>query len=120
MKDKMKLKEKLLNAIADKLSEHKTPEYDYMENINIVGKIKGVYTTNSGSCKIMIDDKEENGVISMQNLLNKEVKTNDVMISLCDKENALCFQDNSKHKIIKLGENDGKNKGGISDKKEKN
>lgn len=41
----MKLKDRLLNKLADKLKKYGTPEYDYILSCNIKGEVKSAFMT---------------------------------------------------------------------------
>ncbi len=97
----MKIREKILNQVADKLSNYRTPTYDYIVSMDIKGKTKGVLTTYDCTYQKVLKDKEQTGLISVNRLLDDEFKdSNYNSIYFCDKDYTVCLQNYSKHTYI--------------------
>lgn len=97
----MKLREKLLNKIANKLSNYKTPNYDSIINMDVKGKTKGVLTTYDCTYQEVLKDKEQTGLISVDKLLEDEFKDSKYnSIYFCDKDHTVCLQNHHKHTYV--------------------
>lgn len=93
----MKMKYKLLNKLADLLSDYRTPNYDTILSFDVKGKVKGVLTTDDCSYTKELKDKEQYGIISVDKLLDNIIgdsKHNDIYF--CDKDNVICICNHSK------------------------
>ena len=69
----MKIKDKLLNKVADMLSNYRTPKYDTILSLGVRGQVKGVLTTYDCTYTKELKDKEKDGFISVDKLLNEEI-----------------------------------------------
>lgn len=96
----MSLKDKILNKIADKLKEYRTPEYDKILSLDIKGEVKGVFMTTNCTTIKELKDKSKKGLIDVTEILDEELNIEDKYhyreITFCDKENVVCIY-NSKN-----------------------
>ncbi len=89
----MKLREKILNKVANKLSNYRSPNYDYIIGMDIKGKTKGVLTAYDCTYKKVLKDREQTGLISVDKLLETEFKNSSYnSIYFCDKDHIVCLQ----------------------------
>ena len=95
----MKLKDRLLNKLADKLKKYGTPEYDYILSCNIKGEVKSAFMTTDCSTIKELTDKSQKGMIDISKLLDDEFKDSEGKVKkiiFCDRENVICLY-NSKN-----------------------
>lgn len=92
----MKIKYKLLNKLADNLSNYRTPEYDNILCLNINGKVKSVISTWNNNYIKEVKEKEQSGFISVNELLDKEIGESDFCdIYFCENVNTICIYNHS-------------------------
>ncbi len=92
----MKLKDKLLNKVADLLSEYRTPKYDTILALDVKGKVKGVLTTYDCTYTEELKDKEQEGLISIDNLFEKEIGDSRYSdIYFCEKDKVVCIHNHA-------------------------
>ena len=91
----MSLKDKILNKIADKLKDYRTPEYDKILSLDIKGEVKGAFMTVDCHTVKELKDKSKKGLIDVSKLLDEELDTGDRYhyreITFCDKDNVVCI-----------------------------
>lgn len=94
----MKLKYKLLNKVADMLSSYRTPKYDTILALDVRGKIKGVLTTYDCTYTKELKDKEQEGFISIDKLLEDEIGDSRYSdIYFCENDKVICIHNHSKN-----------------------
>ena len=64
----MSLKDKILNKIADKLKDYRTPEYDKILSLDIKGEVKGAFMTVDCHTVKELKDKSKKGLIDVSKL----------------------------------------------------
>lgn len=97
----MKLREKILNKVANKLSNYRSPEYDSIIGIDVKGKTKGILTTYDCTYNEVLKDKEQTGLISVDKLLEDEFEDSKYnSIYFCDKNRTVCLQNHDKHTYV--------------------
>lgn len=97
----MGLKDKLLNKIADRLSNYQTPIYDSIITMNVKGKVKSVLTTYDCTYQEELKEKEQTGMISIKELLDNEFKDSKYnSIYFCDKEQVICLYNHSSNTYV--------------------
>lgn len=91
----MSFKDKILNKIADKLKDYRTPEYDKILALDIKGEVKGAFLTTDCKTVKELKDKSKKGLIDISKLLDEELNTGDRYyhkeITFCDKDNVVCI-----------------------------
>ena len=91
----MSLKDKILNKIADRLKEYRTPEYDKILSLDIKVEVKGAFMTTDCTTVKELKDKSKKGLIDVSKLLDEELDTGDRYhyreIIFCDKDNVVCI-----------------------------
>ncbi len=95
----MKLKDRLLNKLADKLKKYGTPEYDYILSCDIRGEVKSAFMTTDCSTIKELTEKSQKGMIDISKLLDDEFKDSEGKVKkiiFCDRENVICLY-NSKN-----------------------
>ena len=95
----MKLKDGLLNKLANKLKKYGTPEYDYILSCNIKGEVKSAFMTTDCSTINELTEKSQKGMIDISKLLDDEFKDSEGKVKkiiFCDRENVICLY-NSKN-----------------------
>ena len=89
------IKNKLLNKIADKLKDYRTPEYDKILVCDIKGEKKGAFMTYNCSTIKELPNKYEKGMIDVGKVLEEELdkgeKYHSREIIFCDKGNVVCL-----------------------------
>lgn len=94
----MKFKDKLLNKVVDMLSSYIIPKYDTILSFDVKGKIKGVLTTYDCTYTKELKDKEQEGFISIEKLLEDEIGDSRYSdIFFCEKDKVICIHDHSKN-----------------------
>ncbi len=97
----MKIKDKLLNKIADLLSDYRTPKYDTILSFDVRGRVKGVLTSYDCTYTKELKDKEQVGVISIDELLNNEIGDSIYSdIYFCEKDKVICIHNHSKNHYV--------------------
>lgn len=97
----MKFKDKLLNKVVDMLSSYITPKYDTILSFDVKGKIKGVLTTYDCTYTKELKDKEQEGFISIEKLLEDEIgdsSYNDIYF--CENDKVICIYNHSKNHYV--------------------
>ena len=96
----MNLKDKILNKIADRLKDYRTPEYDRILSCSIKGEVKGAFMTTDCTTVKELTDKSKKGMIDIGELLDQEFDNSETYhhkaIIFCDKDNIVCLY-NSKN-----------------------
>lgn len=95
----MKIKDKLLNAIADrlanKLEEYKKIEYDIILSCYVKAEVKGAFMTTDCTTVKELTEKKQEGLIDVVKLLDSEFYNIDPYhtqsIIFCDKDNVVCL-----------------------------
>lgn len=95
----MKIKDKLLNAIADrladKLKEYKKTEYDIILSCYVKAKVKGSFMTTDCTTVKELPEKSQDGIIDIVKLLESEFHNIDTYhrnsIIFCDKDMVACI-----------------------------
>lgn len=94
----MKIKDKLLNKVADMLSNYRTPKYDTILSLGVRGQVKGVLTTYDCTYTKELKDKEKDGFISVDKLLNEEIGDSRYSdIYFCENDKVICIHNHSKN-----------------------
>ena len=97
----MKIKDRILNKVADFVSKYRSNDYDRITNATIFGNVKGALTTNDGTYIELLKDKTKKGLISIKDLLESEIgdcKYN--TISFCENNKVVCINNKSKNRFI--------------------
>lgn len=120
----MKLKERILTAIADKLKDYVTPEYDILLSCYVKAEVKGAFMTMDCTTIKELTNKNKSGIINIADILDEELGDDRHYkeIIFCDNENVVCLHnskndtyyesvheyfDSAEEKVyIKLGNND--------------
>lgn len=99
------IRELIMNRIKDffsKIQDKKDIEkYDKITGVDILGKVKGVTTTED--CKYFkeLKNKEQSGLISLDKLLDDELENSMFSdIYFCDKEKTICLHNHQKDSYV--------------------
>lgn len=91
----MSLKDKILNKIADRLKDYRTPEYDQILSCDIRGEVKGTFMTTDCTTVKELTNKSKKELIDVGKLLEEELdegeKYHTREIIFCDKDNVVCL-----------------------------
>ncbi len=83
------------------LSSYRTPTYDTILSFDVKGKIKGVLTTYDCTYTKELKDKEQEGFISIEKLLEDEIgdsSYNDIYF--CENDKVICIYNHSKNHYV--------------------
>lgn len=97
----MKIRDRLLNILADKLKEYQTPIYDKILVCDVRGETRKVFSNYDGSVMKEIPNTHKTGMINITELLSTELSDNVDKriykdITFCDKSNVVLIH-NSKN-----------------------
>lgn len=96
----MSLKDKILNRIADRLKDYRTPEYDTLLSCNIKCEVKGAFMTTDCTTIKELTKKSQRGLLDINKLLEEELDIGETYhrkeIIFCDCDNVVCIY-NSKN-----------------------
>ena len=95
----MKLKDKILNRLADSLKKYSSKDFDYITSCEISGKVKGIFFTTDCTTVKELKDKTYDGLINVNDILEEEFKNseyNHKEIVFCDNDKVVCIY-NSKN-----------------------
>lgn len=91
----MSLKDRILNKVADRLKEYRTPEYDRILSCDIRGEVKGAFMTTDCRTVKELSNKSKKGLIDVGKLLEDELDKGEIYhhreIIFCDKDNVVCL-----------------------------
>lgn len=94
----MKIKDKILNKVADLLSDYRTPKYDTILSMDVKGKVKGVLTTPDCTYIKELKEKEQSGLVSVTKLLDEEIGDSRYSdIYFCENDKVICIHNHSKN-----------------------
>lgn len=81
----------------------KAKEYDKITGVDVIGKVKAVTTTDDCSYFKEITNKEKNGLISLDKLLDDELSDSNLSdIYLCDNEKTICLHNHLKNSYVEI------------------
>ena len=103
----MSLKNKILNKIADRLKDYRTPEYDKLLSCNIKGEVKGVLMTTDYTTIKELTNKSQSGILDINKLLDKELNIGKTYhnreIIFCDNDNVVCLYNSANNTYYEDG-----------------
>jgi len=97
----MKIKDRILNKVANFVNKYKSNDYDKITNATIFGNIRGALTTYDSTYIKPLDDKTKNGLISIKDLLDREIGDSKFnTISFCENDKVVCINNKSTNRYV--------------------
>lgn len=97
----MKIKDRILNKVADFVNKYKSNDYDKITDSTIFGNIRGALTTYDSTYIKPLDDRTKKGLISIKDLLERELGDSKFnTISFCENDKVVCINNKSTNRYV--------------------